>query len=289
MEPYKYAFIDGNYILKRNGAAMSKGGSIKIEEDQLKKSFYSSIARINRELATIINSDIGFEKAILLFDRYPYRKSAAFPAYKGNRVYYTKDYIKEHYAELLEEGKLEEAANQADFNEKMMHVKYDILWHPEYNHKTLGIKGFEADDLAYLLAKSVENKPYKSIVISVDRDWNTFVNDNVDFITPPGGKWGMSRREDELTRDQLIASEFEVPIYELGILNELYNSSHNNIDVYKTIHPEIKYKDFCRAMYKGDIEIPDMDIYKCYYNAMNMNQYLEEFNNLDDYKKLFIE
>lgn len=285
MNNYKYAFIDANFILKRNAAAMFKGNPIP--EEDLTRSFYQSISRIDKELGKVIGTEHGFETGILLFDRYPYRKSSVFPAYKGDRVYYTKDYIKEHFDELLDSGRLVQVSNEAEHNERVMHVKYNIIWHPIDNYRTLGIKGFEADDLAYLLSRVVIDKPYKSILISIDNDWNTFVNDNVDFITPPG-RYPMDRREGKINANKLVSEEYGIPTYDLGILDELYTKSHNNIDTYKSLHSEINHRDFCEAMYNEHDTIPDYETYYKYYSSMKMDQYLDEFKSLSDFNKLDI-
>lgn len=261
MSDYKYAIIDSDYILKRNCAAISKGGNGWTEHD-LRVSFERSINKMKRE--------IGFEKAILVFDRSPYKKTAVLPAYKGNRVYYTKEWCEEHKDSLSEE-EYQNALAQAEFNEKKMHVKYDIIWNPPEGVETLAIKTWEADDLAFILADRLKDKPYKSVVVSIDNDWTSFANDQVDFMTPKYDK-----REEDIAKFKAQEKVSGIPMYELGILRELYHYSHNAIDVYKSIHPEVKYRDFCESMYYSKNNIPDYETYKKYFDGMNMRKYSDE-------------
>ena len=72
---YEYGIIDGQYILRRNFAAMTK--DTKITANELIQSFIISIIKLKR--------DHNFKKPIILFDKTPYKKSEGLKAYKGNR------------------------------------------------------------------------------------------------------------------------------------------------------------------------------------------------------------
>lgn len=265
---YRYGLIDAQYILRRNAAVMKNNG---FTESELRRSFLQSIKKMQRE--------IGFMTPVLLFDKSPYKKSAAFPAYKSDRIYYTDQYLEEHKDELSEH-EIEVIKSEIDFNTKVQKVKYGLVNDPGDGISYLK-SGYEADDLAYILANKIANDSesinlvLKSILISVDNDWNTFTNKRVDFITPR-----MDLRLDVRNRWTELSKQLDIPIYELGLCNELFNHSHNNIDTYKgTTTPEgnvVTFKDFSTSMYLSEDNIPRYEEYKKYFDAMNMNQYMDD-------------
>lgn len=265
---YRYGLIDAQYILRRNAAVLKNNG-FTVEE--LRKSFLQSIRKMKRE--------IGFSIPVLLFDKSPYKKSAAFPAYKSDRIYYTDKYLEEHKEELSEH-EIEVIKEEIDFNIKVMKVKYGLIDDPGEGISYLK-SGYEADDLAYILACKLANDTesvnviLKSVLISVDNDWNTLTNSKVDFITPKmDTRLGIRQIWSEISR------RLDIPVYELGLCNELYNSSHNNIATYKgTITPEgkvISFEEFSKSMFLSIDTIPKYEEYKKYFDAMNMNQYIDD-------------
>lgn len=265
MYKYKYALIDANYILRRNTEAICKGSSELISASKIVDSFHTSIRKLKR--------DVGFDIPLLLFDKSPYKKSEHLPEYKGDRVYITEDYVKE----LLKNNpnmnvtELMDLYREANKNKQSMIAKYTLVKYPTDNGISIIKRGYEADDLAYLIGLKLKSKDYKSVLLSSDSDWITFINDNVDYMTLK-----LNPKSNIQDQWKVTSEEFKIPIYDLGILAELYYYSHNNIEVYKNKYPEVSYKDFCMSMFNSIDNIPDYSTYKGYYDGMNMNKWVDD-------------
>lgn len=272
MDDYKYALIDANFILKRNCEAKYSHLLGGITASDIIFSFNQSINKLKRE--------IGFENALLLFDKFPYYKSAFLPAYKGDRVYVNEEYVNKFTRENpdADQATIFNLQNEAIKNRECIKAKYEIIRTRVPNRRSVIKTGFEADDLAYILSYRLKDKPYKSVLLATDSDWITFTNPNVDYLSVKKDKeTGEYITKSDTVRDlKLIACALKIPLYDLGILNELYLTSHNNIETYRTLHPEVKYKDFCQAIYNSENRIPDYETYKSYYDGMNMRSHARE-------------
>lgn len=272
MNQYKYALIDANFILKRNCEAVFRGLQGGISKDDIIKSFNQSVNKLQRE--------IGFNHGLLLFDKFPYYKSAFLPEYKGDRVYINEEYLENYMKENPNPDPMElyNIQNQVTKNRECIRAKYEIINTRRFDRTPVIKKGFEADDLAYILACKLRDKPYRSILIATDSDWLTFTNPQVDYI---------SMKKDRETGEyitkaktintlKLISNALKIQLYDIGILNELFLESHNNIQTYRDKHPEVKYRDFCEAMYNSEDKVPDYTEYKSYYDGMYMRSHANE-------------
>lgn len=208
---YKFAFFDAQYFLTRNWMMLKdKEG---FNEQSLFKSFLQTIVKLVRE-------EIKVEQVILLWDRYPYHTHTFLPDYKGDREYrgeadITDDMSEEEKQELIKKTR------QFQIRQK---VKYDYLIKEgsSYGLPSVILKGFESDNLAYLVSKSklVQDEEKKSVLISCDSDWAYFVNEKVDF-------YRVTKKRELKTIEDLKEECGELdPYYYKSLVDALYGS-HN--------------------------------------------------------------
>lgn len=156
---YEYGFIDGSIILARNFHAMKPFlKNFDYGAEQLAKSVLQSILKIARE-------KLQCERYFLLWDKKPYWKTEILK----------KDVGKSEY-------KTDRPKESEDLSKKLGGAKMLLMC----NLGKLGItsiqyQGWEADDLAYLATRQCKTRDKKSVLISFDSDWMSWVGPMTDY------------------------------------------------------------------------------------------------------------
>lgn len=263
MAKYKYAFFDAQLILVRTIAALrnSAPGGICRREDIL-RTFLYSIFKVIRE--------VGADRPFLLWDSSPYHKTAILnkmlgdSQYKTDRWYATDDDVtnmKKRIAELTgiiqdtinrdpedtriaeyskELEGLKETVKQAELQIANFKVRQDVKYHiinelGRFGFTSILKKGWEADDLAYLLCKQVEHCDKPSMIVSTDTDWEYWINSNCVKYNNYSGKF--VTYEDVRNRHlKIVEAHPDWDLFKIkSYLDTLYGS-HNNLS--KTLNPE---------------------------------------------------
>lgn len=156
---YEYGFIDGSILLVRNFHAMKPLLSRKdVGPEVLVKSVLQSIFKLARE-------KLQCERYFILWDKKPYHKTSFL---------------------VQDTGKSEYKTNRAQESEylvkKMGEAKLIIMKiGDKLGLTSVQFDGWEADDLAYLAALQCENRSKRSVLISYDSDWRSWIRPNVDY------------------------------------------------------------------------------------------------------------
>ena len=280
MSEYNLGIIDGQYILRRNLAMQAKYG--KANENLLLKSFLQSIMKEKR--------DLDFEKVLICFDRQPYfRQLEGIEEYKADRHYTNQEEVEKLRERLLWEDDPEKIAEL----EKMISYKDTEAWNNSISAKVkyfiideMGKFGFyslikshfEADDISFAIAERCPSLGLKAIMVSVDHDWVQFRNKNVKYTTPEQ----RGKRNERLDTARYLvglSKSTGVPVYECGIIQELYKNSHNNVKSYEFCDM-VPLEEFITKIYNHDSTLPDYDKMIRRYHATNIRKHLPELDKL---------
>lgn len=282
---YKWGIIDASYFLRRNFSAIKYNSN-------LVDSGYASL--ISSFLSTVINykNNLSIETIILAFDSSPYKKSVAIERYKKDRKYISEDDLttaqnKLAIAETEEQKEkaqkeLKSTKYNYDCEQIFKHSKRSILSNLNNSHfNPLIVSGYESDDLAYLTSKYIlknygSDDLIKSVLVSVDTDWLTYINPKVDYYKEnarrSNGAKPIIHEYKNLKRTALLELT-HCSLYESGLLRELYYGGHNNCPAYNSKHPDISLERFAWSLLKKDGSIPSYLEYLVYFDALNMNMY----------------
>ena len=245
----------------------------------LMKSFIQSIMKLKRE--------VDFARPLLLFDKTPYYKTIeAVEEYKQDRYYATESELDQltaqlENAELTEEERKhiedEIARVKKDIQDFKIRteVKYDLV----SNGRSIGMptlikQGFEADDIAFALAEKVREMKKTAVLITTDHDWIAFRSPEVDYMTPK-----YDHRNIDCRNMVLDSRRIGLPLYEIGVLREIYFSSHNNVTSYD-FSEQVDFDSFCKRLTSGDETLPGFEKVNRVYKAMNIRKHIPELNNL---------
>lgn len=283
MSKYDLGIIDGQYILRRNLSIQARMG--KVNENLLLKSFMQSIMKEKRELE--------FDKALICWDKSPYfSQLEGIEEYKADRHYTNYDEVEKLKETLLWETDEEKRKEL----EKEIHYKDIEAWNNQISAKVkyfiidnLGKFGFyslikrcwEADNLSFALAEKCSELGLKGILVSQDQDWTAFRNKNVQFITPER----KGKRDNKFGHVRWLldfSKSLNIPLYEIGVLKELYDSSHNNVNSYE-FKDMVKFEEFATKIYNHDETLPGFEGAFRKYSAMNIRKHIPEVTNLVDF------
>lgn len=292
---YDFGFLDTQWLLNRNMQAMCRQHSVKIEfyQELLDSVVYSIIKYVKM---------FKCRKWVLLNDRGPYHKKTILDdeSYKGTR-YYAKEEDCEESENNIEVLKKQLAAKELEYKEitdilqamplaeeiavlkdqiqeeqdeidqimRQVHnqqMKYQagyILRHLDLmGLPCFGKKGWEADDLAYLVSNKLEKEGKTGILVSVDSDWGYWLRPNIEWYRTNRdevyGYWDVREENDipeELTNfeykklyDSIYGSHNDLgscvhPEWKLTVLKEWYEKSENKAEVFEQIYHEYDLRD----------------------------------------------
>lgn len=227
-----------------------------------------------------------FEKPIICFDTYPYYKTMGLEEYKGDRVYETQDTLDQMIADslFLEGEELERAKQEIEQYEKdlenrqrFISAKNTVKTLSKYGFYSAFKSHFEADDIAFAIAEKARQYGLTAILLSTDSDWVTFRSKEVEYSNPKGD------HRYSLVKERLNESKsLGIPLYEIGVLHEIYNTSHNNVPIYA--HTDtVDFSEFATKIYNQDTTLPDFEDINKVYVTMNIRQHLPELDKLLDF------
>ena len=283
MSKFDFGILDGQYLLRRNLARQATAG--KVNENLLLKTFLQSIMKEKRELE--------FDKAIIVWDKAPYlRQLEGIEEYKADRHYTTDRDVEALREELLWEtdpkriAELEKEIENSDIaawnNSVLGRVKYLVIQElGKFGFYSMIKSGFEGDDLAFGLCEICLKRDLKAVMVANDHDWVQFRNKNVKYITPT---YRGKRYERLDTARYLVnlSKSTGVPVYEVGIISELYKNSHNNVEAY-SMSDMIPLEEFIVKLYNHDESLPEFDKMNRRYQATNIRKHLPELDKLIDF------
>ena len=279
MSKYDLGIIDGQFILRRNMSMQASNGE-KINGNLLMKTFMQSIMKQKR--------DFSFDKTIILWDRAPYLAQMGIEDYKQDRVYENQNDVDALRAELVLEGdpekirelerRIAEVEVKAFNNSTSGQIKYEIFRElPQFGFYCMMKKGWEADYFAFALSEKCLQYGLKAIMISTDKDWCAYRNRNVQYSTPKGDnrfehvKWLLN-----------FSQSLEIPMYEIGVLRELYDMSHNNAPVYE-YKKDVPFETFAVKLYNQDMSLKGFDRVNKRYQALNIRRHLSDVEKYIDF------
>lgn len=245
---YEYGFIDGSIILVRNFHAMKRLLSQdKYGQEYLTRSVLQSIFKIARE-------KLKCDRYIILWDKKPYWKTEFLKEDMG---------VSEYKADRKQEDKT--------LIQKLGKSKYFLMSEaPKIGLSQVQIKGWEADDLAYLACKQCEGRPNKSVIISFDSDWISWIGPNTDYY---------NIKHDEIFTHDYV-SRIHPPIkgfdlFESKAYRDSMKGSHNNLK--RTIYNKyLKEKSviMINAFNEGNYEhFEDVDLFKAQLRTFDFSTY----------------
>lgn len=276
MAKYDYGIIDAEFLLRRNWSIQRNSN---LNQGLLMKSFLQSVMKLKRE--------VDFARPLLLFDKSPYFKTMeAVEEYKQDRYYATESELDQLNSRLQMEGLTDDERKHieseisrvkkeiSDFRIRS-DVKYDLV----SNGRSIGMvtlikQGFEADDIAFALAEKVREMKKKAILITTDHDWISFRSPEVDYSTPK-----YDHRNSDCRALVLDSRRLNLPLYEIGVLREIYHNSHNNVSSYDFCE-EVDFDSFCKRLTSGDQTLPGFEKVNRVYQAMNIRKHLPELDGM---------
>lgn len=281
MMSYDFGIIDAQYILRRNWSIQKSHG--KVNQFLLMKSFIQSVFKLKR--------DFGFDRALLCFDSAPYYAMLENPDYKADREYVTQESLEDMESNLIfmtDESEIAELKNRIEEykvkidNEKaFQYVKYEMVGNgTKLGFRTLIKKHWEADNIAFACAEKCRELGYSAILITTDHDWCNFRSKYVTYSTPK------NENRNDYTKDLIFQSrKLRIPLYELGILREIYGDSHNNAKGFD-FSDKVSFDEFALKLYNEDTTLEGYTKARNFYNAMNIKSHMSEIQPLLEFTML---
>ena len=233
MEQYKYAFVDGNWILSRVFFAMTRDIDGRVDH----RFKYNLAAVTTNSILKFFRDKYVVGKIILVWDTAPYIKQSLLNnEYKIGRYNPTQELEDETDPEKIR--KLEDDAfnlskkSEAKAIMKELHqVGLPSIWH----------KGYEADDIVYYLAQGLSPEMVRtgqrSMLVSIDSDWQYWGAPNVDVYNPISEVM----YEHEKVREENRVPK-EMSLFHFKSLYDSFYGSHNDLVI--TVTDDV-YDDDC--------------------------------------------
>ena len=295
---YKYAFIDAQLILVRTIKALQGSAPDGIcQRSDVLRTFLYSIFKIVRE--------VGVERPFLLWDSSPYWKSSILnkmlgeSQYKADRWYATDDDVANMkvriedltsiLAELMvndpessrigELGKelenLRNTVKQAELQIANFHVRQDVKYHiinelGRFGMTSIIKRGWESDDIAYLLCKQVEHDIKPSLVVSTDTDWEYWINPNCVKYNNYSRKF-TTYEEVRSRHKQIVDLHPDWDLFKIKSYVDTLYGSHNNLS--KTLNPEWNKRSIDEILENPDEAFSDRKLFEAQMATWDFGNY----------------
>ena len=277
MNRYKYCLLDASYLIQRNGWAIDRGREGEAGWQALVRSVFQTINKVGRDFGVTADKYIlGFDSWSDEYSGY-YRTKVLREAgvnYKGSREIPTQAGLEELKSLGVSPGEIEKYERALRKNGEMRKAKSVIR--NEFIRigiPTIGVKGFEFDDLAYLLGTLgptlTENWGH-SVVVSGDSDLLYCTAPDLDYFKLPVGKntpeihtyqdsWG-NLVKDSLKEGlvQAVQGTGQSPLYYYKALSDALGDGHNDMKTSKarrrvtdTVISEILKGDYSGVLDRG--------------------------------------
>ena len=211
------SLLDAQWLLRRNFYAIKSHAYPSY--NQLISSFLSSVCNICEECG-------GFD-VFLVWDKGPYMKES-YLTLKTTRYYARESDVVEIPPDVSEEErkKLEETnkwiLEQAAMESEFRHAKNFLLKMSRgFGLPSVFYSGYEADDLAYIIANELGIKTDIKF-LTKDSDWINLMGPTTEFVRLTKNKEYYSYKNTEVGK---------VPLLIKGILASLIEGNHNDIEV----------------------------------------------------------
>lgn len=256
--------IDAQYFLARNYFAI-RGN----ETNKLSDNAYGTIATSVLRSIIKIYEELPSRKVILLWDTYPYIKHDLLSDYKGSRSYTTDEDVEaEEDPEV--KAKLEIDAHNLNQRGRAKWLLRDLS---DYGLPSFYKKGYEADDLAYIISNHIKELGKTGCLVTIDSDWNYWINDHIDWYSP---KRGITTYNDTIEELGLV---HDLSLFEYKRLYDSFYGSHN--DYSQTVTDEnwnYSFNDFYELYLNTNdksILFKDYNLFKSQYQALDIINYPE--------------
>lgn len=292
MKDYNYVIFDAQYYLVRNWSMMNSrfcidkvlvddNGSPILNEDgteityrsanfmsdDIVKLMFYSFAKFLRECASC-------NRIILCFDTPPYHKTTLLEDYKGSRSHVSEDDLLSidkitaplEYAETQEAIRREAMKNEAK--------KFMIDNFPKLGMDVIYHKGYEADDLAYLISDYIREDKHKSAIVSIDSDWSYWISPSTNWIK--SNNWETWTYQDMLDnhKNELPTSE-TIDLFKFKAYTDSIYGSHN--DLQSTLgETENDHRTIIENCLRGDYcDISDVELFQKNLKSFDIYNYPE--------------
>lgn len=266
MNSYKYALIDGNYVLSRNYFAIMRN----YQNCRVPLGFAETLVMsVTTSILTMVSSfNIG--KIIILWDTYPYHKSSLLRgSYKSTRYYMT-----EEDAEEIEDPEEREKAKIDAYNfERRTEAKNKLKLLGNISIPSLFRKGYEADDLAYMISTKLSENGESALLVSIDSDWSFWIQPGVDFYNPKSEV--ITTYEQSIIENKVDTTKRS--LFRHKVLYDSFYGSHN--DLVQSVTDEHWYDDVNSLMDRFEAEgyttelFKDPSLARAQIESFNFSQY----------------
>lgn len=208
----------------------------KYGAEHLVLSFIQSVFKIARD-------KLNCERYFILWDKKPYHKTEFLKSDLGKSDY-----------------KTDRPKESDKLIKKLGTAKYLILKElGSLGLSSIMIKGWEADDLAYLASCQCVGRSKKSVLISFDSDWESWVGPNTDYYN--------LKRDEILTYERAMHLHKPIEgysIFQSKAIRDSLRGSHNNLQVsLKSEFKSVNSLAIIRAYESGDYHyFKDVDLFK---------------------------
>lgn len=238
---YDYLIFDGQYFLMR-GFHLHKSRSVETSTVTLGSTVYSTLKNTltwSQLFKSIFYSMVKFHrdfhkgnKMIMVFDSGPYYKSKLVGHYKSNRSYINESDVEKAKDDPLTYLRLK---YEWDLEVLKSYTKKMILeYFPKLGIDTVIHKGYEADDLAKLLASKISKSGKTSLLISSDSDWKYLIDENSTYSNPRGNLFHYDKMMEELG----TLKDSGLSLYKYKAFMDSLYGSHN--DLLPTVDKSLK-------------------------------------------------
>lgn len=256
---YEYGFIDGSIVLSRNFYAMKPIlSSDKVGPEKLVASVLQSIFKIARE-------KLRCERYFILWDKKPYYKTKYLIQDTGTSEYKT------------------DRRQESDYLvKKMGNAKYILLCEAgNIGLTSIQFKGWEADDLAYLASCQCIGRNKKSVIISFDSDWESWLGPNTDYYN--------LRRDEITTYEQTLKWHKPIEgysVFQSKAFRDSMRGSHNNLkQTLKSEYKSVSSAVIIRAFERGDYKyFSNVELFKAQLRTFDITSY-PDYENVSQFLK----
>lgn len=256
---YDYCIVDAQWLLTRNYFAIKS--NYDRMPDNASKLISTSVLRSIIKLTEVLR----FKKVILLWDSYPYHKHTLLQDYKGSRSFTTWDDVEaEEDPEVKARLEIDAHNLQQRSNAKIFLRDLSSMGLPSFYKK-----GYEADDLAYIFSNRVLEEGKTAVLVSIDTDWNYWINPNVDWYSP---KSGVTNYKDTL---ESLNYDSSLTLFEYKRHYDAFYGSHN--DFSNTVTDEawnLSFNEFYSKYLNKEYDIfQDKSLFEKQYQSLDILNY----------------
>lgn len=284
---YKFLIVDFSYILTRNLFAISKGKEVgEYSAGDLMRLNIWTINKLARDY------NLTADKVVLIYDKWDktyggyYSTHLLKGQYKDSRKYMTEELLEEYRNDPTKTPKEIHSAELELYQNK---VKYTAKWgmvadFPKIGMPCLGVDGWEADNLAYLISCLIYGKYDKpSIFVTKDSDWAYSLSPCTEYFRIP-----TSNSTPEIITYDKMYNQIPESLREKGVSLYMYKAyldalgeGHNDMRKTKSSYANTE-KTILEIMEGNFSNLDDPELFKLQFQSFDLSKYprLEEAKRL---------